>query len=652
MKTENNNPFGLRMRYLMLLDLLCILLAVIFSFVIRYEALMSVQPYLRYNWTLFLLAPLVRLPVYYGFRLYRRLWRYASTKEFQSILLAGIICSALLFTANFGLLPILGIPYCLSRSILVLEGGLSLAFLGGTRFLLRLLQERMHPQDLARLKTFVQNPRRVLIVGAGDAGAMILREMHQNPGLGLQVVGFVDDNPAKLAMHIHDVRVLGTREDIPALVKKWQIDEVIIAMPTAQGRDIRAIKSICDEVGVRYKTLPGMYELIDGTVSVGQIREVQIEDLLRRDPVVPNPEEASYLHGAVVMVTGAAGSIGSELCRQVAQQRPQRLVLLDQSESGIYHINVELEDHFPALEIYPIVADIRDLARVERVMARHRPGIIFHAAAYKHVPLMEYNPEEVVLNNIMGTRNVLRAAERQDVTRFVLISTDKAVNPHNLMGGSKRVTELMVQDAARRSGKDFVAVRFGNVLGSEGSVVPLFRRQIAAGGPVTVTHPEIERYFMTIPEAVQLVIRAATLGNGGEIFVLDMGEPVKIVDLARDLITLSGLQPGRDIEITFTEMRPGEKLHEQLFNKGEKYTLTAHEKIFVVTEDMPVEGQDLQWGVQKLIQAAHTGEIDKLRGLIQAIAPECRWGPVRDDKGINVPEKPGYLGEPDLSTVS
>jgi len=366
--------------------------------------------------------------------------------------------------------------------------------------------------------------------------------------MGLRAIGFVDDNPAKLGMHIHDLPVLGMREDIPFLVKKHQVDEIIIAMPTAPGASIRAIKAICDQTQVRYKTVPGVYELIDGTVSVSQIREVQIEDLLRRDPVAPRAGGAAYLRDKVVMVTGAGGSIGSELCRQVAMQRPKSLLLLDQGESALYYIDIELRGRHPGLSIRSIVADIRDLGRIERVIARHQPEIIFHAAAYKHVPLMEANPEEVVLNNISGTRNLLRAAERQGVDRFVLISTDKAVNPVNFMGASKRVSELLLQDAARRSARCFVAVRFGNVLGSQGSVVPLFKRQIAAGGPVTVTHPEIERYFMTIPEAVQLVIQAANLGGGGEIFVLDMGEPVKILDLARDLITLSGLQPDRDIE--------------------------------------------------------------------------------------------------------
>jgi len=632
-KTENKNPFGLRMRYLMLVDLVCILLAVVLSFIIRYEALVSVWPYLRRNWTVFVLIPLIRLPVYYRFRLYQRMWRYASTNEFQMIVLTGAISSALIYGANFLLLPALGIPHCPSRSVVILEGGLSVAFLGGTRFLLRLLQERITPQDAARLKAFVQNPSRVLIIGAGDAGAMILREMQNNPGLGMKTIGFVDDNQAKLQMRIHGKPVLGARQEIPALVKKHRIDEVIIAMPTAPGLEIRAIKSICDAAGVRYKTAPGIYELIDGTVSVSQIREVQIEDLLRRAPVAPNPERAAYLREAVVMVTGGGGSIGSELCRQVAAQRPRRLVLLDQTESAVYYMDKELRARHPDLALNPIIADIRDLARLERVMGRYRPEIVFHAAAYKHVPLMEANPEEVVLNNILGTRNLLRAAERQDVARLVLISTDKAVNPVNYMGASKRVTELLVQDAARRSGRCFAAVRFGNVLGSQGSVVPFFKEQIAAGGPVTVTHPEIERYFMTIPEAVQLVIHAATLGHGGELFVLDMGEPVKIVDLAHDLITLSGLRPERDIEIAFVGLRPGEKIHERLFNEGESYTLTAHEKIFVVTDPVPVDSQALQWGVHKLIQAAQAGQVDKLWGLMHAIAPECQPQRAQEPQG-------------------
>ncbi len=646
MKTDNKNPVGLRMRYLLWIDLLCIVLSIVSSFFIRYEALFRVGPYLRHNWTLFILVPLVRLPVYYAFRLYRRLWRYASIQEFKVILIAGALGSALVYVFNFGLLPLLNIPYCPSRSIWALEGGISVASLGATRLLLRLWQSRMTAEDAARLKVLTQNPQRVLIAGAGDAGAMILREIQGNPGLGLDVVGFVDDNPNKLHMHIYGVQVLGMRGDIVDLVKKLRVDEVVIAMPTAPGKEIREIKAICEAARVRYKTVPGVYELIDGTVSITQLREVQIEDLLRRQSVELDLESAAYLRDTVVMVTGAGGSIGSELCRQVAAQRPRCLILLDQGESAVYHIDGELRKRYPNLALIPVVANIRDLNRMERVMARYAPEIVFHAAAYKHVPLMEINPEEVVINNILGTRNLLQAAERGNVERFVLISTDKAVAPSNFMGASKRVVELLVQDAAKRSGRGFVAVRFGNVLGSEGSVVPLFKKQIADGGPVTVTHPDVERYFMTIHEAVQLVIQAATLGAGGEIFVLDMGEPVKILDLARDLITLSGLQPDRDIEIVFTGLRPGEKLEELLFNEAESYTLTAHEKIFVVTEEMPIESQALQWGVQKLIRLAQDGEVDRLWGAIQTLAPECCHFPLGEG------QKAGEVIATDVSVAS
>ncbi len=627
MKLTNHNLIGLRIRYLLLIDLLCITLAIIFSFVIRYEALISVWPYLRQNGFLFALVPLVRLPVYYAFRLYRRLWRYASTHEFKMIVLAGGAGSLLVYALNFGVLRLLGWPYCPSRSVIALEALLSTTFLGVTRFLLRMWQERMTPQDAAQLKALVQNPLQVLIVGAGDAGEIILREMQNNPGLGLQPIGFVDDNPDKLHMTIHGIPVLGRRESIPALARKYHIDQVIIAIPTAPGREIRAIKAICDASRIKYTTVPGIYELIDGTLRVNQIREVQIEDLLRREPVISRKESAIYLKGMSVMVTGAGGSIGSELCRQVAAKHPQRLILLDQAESAVYHIDLELRGRYPGLEICPVVADIRDLRRVERVMEAYRPEIIFHAAAYKHVPLMELNPEEVILNNIGGTQNLLLAAQRQDVTRFVLISTDKAVDPANFMGASKRVTELLVQEAARKNGNRYVAVRFGNVLGSEGSVVPLFKKQIAAGGPVTVTHPDMVRYFMTIPEAVQLVLQAANLGQGGEIFVLDMGEPVKIADLAHDMITLSGLRPGRDIEIVYTGLRPGEKLEEQLFNSFETYALTENEKIFVVTDAAPVDGQALRWGVQKLLRLAEEGAVDSLWEQVRALVPECQPSP-------------------------
>ncbi|HUV93973.1 MAG TPA: nucleoside-diphosphate sugar epimerase/dehydratase [Anaerolineae bacterium] len=627
MKASLGKPFRWRVRYLMLIDLGCVLFALISSFVIRFEAPMDVWPYVRRYWTLFVLAPLIRLPVYYGFRLYRRLWRYASIKELKIIVVAGVVGSVLIFVVNFGLLPVLGITYCPSRSIWVLEGTLSTAFLGGTRFLLRLLRESMRANDVARLQAHVQTPRRILIAGAGDAGAMILSEMQHNPGLGLQAVGFVDDDRTKLAMRIRGVPVLGTREAIPALVSKYHVDEVIIAMPTVSGKEIRRFKSICDVAGVKSRTVPGMYELIGGTVSVSQIRDLKIEDLLRREPVsIDRAQVGALLRGKRVLVTGAGGSIGSELCRQIAQCRPENLVLLGHGENSLFHIGNELRRSFPELPMPLVVADIRDHPRLQAIFRRHRPEIVYHAAAHKHVPLMEANVEDAVTNNVLGTRNLVELAASSGVTHFVLISTDKAVNPTSVLGASKRLAELIVQDVARRTGNCFVGVRFGNVLGSRGSVVPLFQEQIALGGPLTITHPKMRRYFMTIPEAVQLVLQAAALGEGGEVFVLDMGEPVKIMDLARDLVALSGLELGRDIDIEFVGLRPGEKLLEELFCDDEEYARTQHDKIFFCDNGLRRGATllDEQWQahLEDLIAVAQAGDVGKTLSLLQELVPE------------------------------
>ena len=409
--------------------------------------------------------------------------------------------------------------------------------------------------------------QRVLIAGAGEAGALILRELRANPQTGLIPVGFVDDDPHKQGMLIQRVRVLGSREPFPALVREHQVDQVIIAMPAAPGSAVREIVDICEQAGVRARIIPGMYELLSGAASIGQLRDVQIEDLLRREPVQTDTEQvAALIRGRRVLVTGAGGSIGSELCRQILRCEPAELIILGHGENSIFDIHNELRgwktgslkleagtaasksaassNQHPASKFTPVIADIRDADRLAAVFAAHRPEIVFHAAAHKHVPLMEDNVEDAVTNNVLGTRRLVEASIAAGVEHFVLVSTDKAVNPSSVMGTTKRVAELIVQEAAQRTGRAFVAVRFGNVLGSRGSVVPFFQRQIAAGGPVTVTHPDVKRYFMTIPEAVQLVLQAAALGCGGEIFVLDMGEPVRIADLARDLIRLSGLEPG------------------------------------------------------------------------------------------------------------
>jgi FlaA1/EpsC-like NDP-sugar epimerase len=620
---------GLRVRYLMVCDLLGIWFAIVASFAIRYEALIAVWPYLEWNWTFFLVAPAVRLPLYWGFRLYRRLWRYASTRELRKIVEASVLGSLLIYIVNFWVFPLLGIPYMRSGSVWLLEGVLSMMYLGGSRFLLRLLQERYRPHELARVRGFVQEPSRVLIVGAGDAGAMMLREMLNNPHLSYHVAGLVDDDPAKRRHSLYGVPVLGNRADIPELVRRHRIDHVIIAMPAAPGPAIRDIVRICEEAGIRPLTMPAIYELLDGTVRLDQVRQVQIDDLLRREPVQTDTDAVrELLRGRRVLVTGAGGSIGRELCRQILRGAPAELVLLGHGENSIFEAQNELLSEARKLggatAIRSVIADIRFYERIRRIFVQVRPEVVFHAAAHKHVPLMEENSAEAISNNVLGTRNMVQAALHAGVERFVMISTDKAVNPTSIMGASKRAAELIVHEAAADSGRPYVAVRFGNVLGSRGSVVLTFQQQIAAGGPVTVTDPEMKRFFMTIPEAVQLVLQASVLGTGGEVFLLDMGEPVKIVDLARDLIRLSGLEVERDIEIQFTGLRPGEKLFEELFVTGEQYGRTRHNKIFIAGNASSFVPENLDATVVALEQAAEANDRDAIVRNLQNLIPEYK----------------------------
>jgi FlaA1/EpsC-like NDP-sugar epimerase len=471
-------------------------------------------------------------------------------------------------------------------------------------------------------------------MGAGDAGAMILRELQRNPQMGIHVIGFVDDDLGKHEVHIHGVRVLGDRSDIPRLVKRYGVQQVIIAMPKAPGKAIREIVTICESAGVKTRIMPGIYSLLDGTVSVNELRSVNIEDLLRREPVQTDTSAVSGLvRGRQVLITGGGGSIGSELCRQVLRLRPTELVVMGHGENSVFDIYNELTrsltttkrqpaDSTGDCAVHAVIADIRFPDRLHAIFEEYRPEIVFHAAAHKHVPLMELNPVEAILNNVLGTRNLLDAALETGVDHFVMISTDKAVNPSSIMGASKRVAELLVHQAAAATGKPYVAVRFGNVLGSRGSVVPLFEHQVARGGPVTVTHPEMRRYFMTIPEAVQLVLQSAVMGGGGEVFVLDMGEPVRIVDLARDLIRLSGLEEGRDIDIVFTGMRPGEKLFEELFVTGEVYHRTRHDKIFIAGNASAFVPPQLNEQIDALVQAAQRHDPTAITHVLRELIPE------------------------------
>lgn len=563
---------------LMLIDAMLINLAAFGSFYLRFEEGIPLDYYQTYYQTA-IGGTILYLAVFYVFGLYNRLWQYASTGELLSIIYAvsvgtGGTVAAVYF---YGLYNAANLSYIRMPHTAAIILWLAMVFLiGGSRFIWRILQENNHDRHVPG------SQKQVLIVGAGDAGVLAARELKNRNYRDGRPVGFIDDNHSKQKLHLLGIPVLGTRKDIGRVVKGHNIDEVIIAMPSASGESVREIVRICEKSGVQLKIMPGVYDIISGDINVTPIREVQVEDLLGRDPVSVDLEEvAGYVAGETVLVTGAGGSIGSEICRQIARFNPGKLILLGHGENSIFDIEQELRGEHPGIDYITEILDIKDREKVFLVFNRYKPGVVFHAAAHKHVPLMERNPEEALKNNVVGTQNLAEAADEVKVKTFVAISTDKAVNPTSVMGATKRTAEMLIQSLDLRSQTKFVAVRFGNVLGSRGSVIPTFKRQIAQGGPVTVTHPDMVRYFMTIPEASQLVIQAGAMGQGGEIFILDMGKPVKIVDLAKDLIRLSGFEPDVDIKIQFTGIRPGEKLFEELLTAEEGVTSTKHSRIFV-----------------------------------------------------------------------
>lgn len=643
---------GLRIRYLFLLDLLLIGLAVLLATIIRLESGARAWNYLlEGGWVLLVIAPLVRLPLYARFRLYNRLWRYAGIAELTGILRAGILAPPLIALLNFGLLPLFGWPNSHSRSVWLLEALLSLSLLAGLRMSLRLIQEhRRRPQDSSRPGV------PTLIVGAGDAGAMILREIQRNSAREIRVVGFIDDDPFKFEQQLLGVPVLGSRARLLDLARQYDVRQVIIAMPTAPGKIIREVVRQCEKLQIQPRIVPNMQYVVDGSLSLGQLRAVEIDDLLRREPIHTDIASVhKLLQGERVLVTGGGGSIGRELCRQILQGQPAQLIILGHGENSIFEIGQELrrtlQKNNSSTQLTTCIADVRMPERLQRVFAQYRPTVVFHAAAHKHVPLMEAHPGEAVTNNILGTRNVLAAARAVEVKRFVMVSTDKAVNPTNVMGASKRGAELLVLDAARATGKPYVAVRFGNVLGSRGSVVLTFKEQIAQGGPVTITHPDVRRFFMTIPEAVQLVLQAAALGHGGEIFMLDMGEPVRILDLAHDLIRLSGLEVGRDIDVVHTGLRPGEKLYEDLFLAGETYHTTVHPKIRIAEEAGKLIPDDLHALVDALHKAAQIDDIKAIRSLLRALVPEYQ-PPAADHPSAPAAHLPGHQNVPSTAAAT
>jgi FlaA1/EpsC-like NDP-sugar epimerase len=548
---------------------------------------------------------------------YNHWWRYVSIRDMWSIARGVVLASILVFVVIYLVDPVDNVR--LPRSVFITDLLLLLAFVTGVRLLARTLMERPGRNSL------VARGKEVLLVGAGDAGQLILREMQKNPALGYTPIGVVDDDSRKRNVRLHGVRVFGTTADLPALLADNRPDEVIIAIPSAAGETRQRIVNACRDAGVPVKTLPAVHELISGDLHLArQLREVQVEDVLGRESVeLDLASIAGYVTGETVLVTGAGGSIGAELCRQIAAVGADRIVLVDNGENALVDIERELAHERRYASTVSVLADVKDRGKMRRLFERFRPGVVFHAAAYKHVPLMEENPLESVRNNVFATAVMADVASEFGAKRFVLVSTDKAVNPKNVLGQTKAVCEWIVEAAAAReeNGTHFISVRFGNVLGSSGSVIPLFRRQIARGGPVTVTHPEMTRYFMTIPEAVQLIIQAGAIGASGDVYVLDMGTPVRILDLAHNMIRLSGKEPERDIAIEFIGVRPGEKLHEELWGDGENAVATTHSKILrCATQPVdPVWLEEELAELERLVEAGETVDVvGRLAAMVRA----------------------------------
>ena len=544
------------------------------------------------------------------FKCYSSIWRYAREEEMISIIVASIIYVLPVYL----IIKMVGLNY--SLLFYIVNSILIICFTGGLRLTYRTCR---------RIKTRLKvksGATKVLIIGGGSGGEMVVNELKENPQLGKVPIGIIDDDINKIGRRIHNVKILGDTSQIKQIVENNNIDEIIFAISNINKSRKSRIINICKETKCKLKTIPGIYEIIDGKVDIKKIRDVEIEDLLGREPIKVNLNEISeYITDKVILVTGGGGSIGSELCRQIANFNPKHLIILDNYENNAYAIQQELKRKYKnELNLSTIIASIREEVRLEEIFKMYRPEVVFHAAAHKHVPLMEDSPSEAIKNNIFGTLNVAKLSDKYKVNRFVLISTDKAVNPTNIMGATKRAAEMIIQMMNSESESEFVAVRFGNVLGSNGSVIPLFKKQIEEGGPVTITHPDIIRYFMTIPEAVQLVIQAGAMAKGGEIFVLDMGEPVKIADLAKNLITLSGLEPDVDIKIEYTGLRPGEKLYEELLMSEEGLSKTYNEKIFIGRQ-IDIDGNKVEKHLQMLKRVVDIEEVDLIESLMREFVP-------------------------------
>jgi FlaA1/EpsC-like NDP-sugar epimerase len=588
------------------------------------------QEHLRLLYWMLSFVLLTKIVSFFYFDLYRGMWRFTSIADLVNIIKASSISSLLIICfILFSPHRFIGFP----RSVFVIDWCLTILFIAGFRLAIRVYFVHLNENDswrdvprvfwglLTRKQTATKN---LLIVGAGNCGEKIYREIRDNTTLHYNVVGFVDDDTVKIGMKIHGLPVLGPIKDIEIAAKKVGANEILIAVPSANSQQIRYIIEHCEKCGVTFKTIPGMGELIHGKVTVNAIREVAYHDLLGREIInLDEVKIGTHLKDQNVLVTGAGGSIGSELCRQICRFKPRKIILFERAESPLYAIELELKQAFEKVGVVPILADIQDINQIERAFEATRPHIVFHAAAYKHVPMLEMNPWKAIDNNVLGTKNLIDVSTQNNVARFVFVSTDKAVRPANIMGASKRLSEMLVQgqNACGLSQTRFVIVRFGNVVGSVGSVVPLFKKQIQNGGPVTVTHPEVTRFFMTIPEACQLILQAGAMGNGGEIFILDMGTAIKITDMARDLIRLSGFEPDVDIKIEYVGLRPGEKLYEELITEGENIVPTRHEKIMVL-KGIECDLQLLNGTVDELAHFAGEQMGDKIKSKLKEIVPE------------------------------
>jgi FlaA1/EpsC-like NDP-sugar epimerase len=600
-------------------DTVLILFSYFFAYYLRFDGDIPASSLTNFMQTVIWIVPL-KLVCFFFFDLYKGMWRYTSVYDLINLIKAcltsfAIITILLLITVRFA---------GFARSVFIIDFFLTFVFVGGYRIGVRVFYSRMNGRfRFPYMRNTDARMKRLLLIGAGDAGEKLLREIMENRNLHYDVVGFVDDDRSKLNQTIHGVPVLGRLNDIEKIVKTNNVDELIIAIPSASAKEMRHIVNSCESTGLPCKTVPGMGELIEGKVSVSAVREVRYEDLLGRKQVELNIQQiGGYLTDKRVMVTGGAGSIGSELCRQIARFNPAMLIIIDRNESGLYETELDLLAKFPKMQIDSVLGSVQNKGLMHRVFYQYEPHVVFHAAAYKHVPIMETHPWEAVFNNIVGTQTILTLCSKNGVDRCVVVSTDKAVRPTNVMGASKRVDELLAQIYGREYNTRFMAVRFGNVVGSAGSVVPLFRKQIERGGPVTVTHPEVTRYFMTIPEASRLILQAGAIGNGGEIFILKMGIPIRIADMARDIIRLSGFKPDEDIEIKYIGLRPGEKLFEELITEGEGIQDTEHEEIMVLRGDNNISMKELNNHINRLVKLAEACDAKGIKEELKRIVPE------------------------------